>query len=45
MAKAAEAGRVLVSHDVTAMERHFREFAAKQTSPGIVLILDIYQKY
>ncbi len=38
LAKAAENGRVLVSHDVTTMALHFREFAAKQTSPGLVLI-------
>jgi hypothetical protein len=32
LAKAAEDGRVLVSHDVNTMEWHFREFTSKQTS-------------
>jgi hypothetical protein len=38
LAKAAEDGRVLVSHDVNTMERHFRDFTSKQTSPGLILI-------
>ena len=38
LAKAAEQGRVLVSHDVNTMERHFREFIATQTSPGLILV-------
>jgi hypothetical protein len=38
LAMAAEDGRVLVSHDVNTMERHFREFIRKQTSPGLILI-------
>jgi hypothetical protein len=38
LAKAAEDGRVLVSHDVTTMERHFRAFTSEQTSPGLILI-------
>ena len=38
LAKAAEDGRVLVSHDVNTMERHFREFIRNQTSPGLILI-------
>jgi hypothetical protein len=38
LAKAAEDGRVLVSHDVTTMEGHFREFTSRQTSPGLILI-------
>ena len=32
LAKAAADGRFLVSHDVTTMERHFREFTSTQTS-------------
>jgi len=35
---AAQQGRVLVSHDVTTMEAHFREFIQTRTSPGLVLI-------
>jgi hypothetical protein len=34
LAAAAKDGRVLVTHDVNTMERHFREFIRKQTSPG-----------
>jgi hypothetical protein len=35
---AAEYGRVVVSHDVTTMEAHFRDFVATHRSPGLVLI-------
>ena len=35
---AAEEGRVLVSHDVSTMERHFQDFIRDQKSPGIILI-------
>ena len=35
---AAEEGRVLVSHDVSTMERHFQDFIQDQNSPGIILI-------
>ena len=35
---AAEEGRVLVSHDVNTMERHFQDFIQQQKSPGIILI-------
>ena len=35
---AAQQGRVLVSHDVTTMEAHFRDFIPAQNSPGLVLI-------
>jgi hypothetical protein len=38
LVKAAEAGRVLVSHDVNTMELHFRSFTRGQTSPGLILI-------
>jgi hypothetical protein len=34
----AEEGRVLVSHDVNTMERHFRDFIQNQNSPGLILI-------
>jgi hypothetical protein len=34
----AEAGRILVSHDINTMERHFREFIQKRSSPGLILI-------
>ena len=35
---AAENGRVLVSGDVRTMSVHFRQFAAAQDSPGVLLI-------
>lgn len=35
---AAEAGRILVSHDVRTMPRFFKEFIRRQSSPGLVLI-------
>lgn len=35
---AAQDGRVLVSHDVNTMERHFREFIKEHASPGLILI-------
>jgi hypothetical protein len=38
LAFAAEHGRVLVSHDVNTMPRHFREFTSSRTSPGLILI-------
>ena len=38
LALTAEAGRILVSHDVNTMERHFREFIQKQSNPGLILI-------
>ena len=38
LANAAKDGRVLVSHDVNTMERHFRDFTSRQTSPGLILI-------
>jgi hypothetical protein len=38
LAIAAEDGRVLVSHDVTTMPDHFREYIRHNDSPGIVLV-------
>ena len=38
LAFAAESNRVLVSHDVNTMPRHFREFIGASTSPGLILI-------
>ena len=38
LAFAAENNRVLVSHDVNTMPRHFREFTGARTSPGLILI-------
>jgi predicted nuclease of predicted toxin-antitoxin system len=38
LALAAEEGRVLVSHDVNTMERHFHDFIQNQDSPGLILI-------
>ena len=38
LALAAETGRVLVSHDVNTMERHFQDFIQNQDSRGLILI-------
>ena len=38
LAAAAEAGRVLVSHDLKTMPRHFGEFVQSSQSPGVLLI-------
>lgn len=38
LAMAAEAGRVLVSHDQKTMPKHFAEFIAGETSPGLLII-------
>jgi hypothetical protein len=35
---AAQEGRVLVSHDVTTMQLHFKDFIATREGPGLVLI-------
>jgi hypothetical protein len=35
---AARLDRLLVSHDVNTMPGHFREFAKRKRSPGLVLI-------
>src|ERR1035441_7561919 len=37
LALAAEEGRVLVSHDVNTIERHFQDFIQKQTSPASLI--------
>ena len=34
---AAREGRILLSHDYRTMPAHFREFVAKQSSPGVFL--------
>jgi predicted nuclease of predicted toxin-antitoxin system len=38
LAVAADAGRILVSHDWTTMPVHFREFVRGRRSPGVFLI-------
>lgn len=38
LARAAAEGRVLVSHDRKTMPRHFSEFTARQTSPGLIIV-------
>ena len=38
LALAAGEGRVLVTHDHQTMPRHFAEFVALNTSPGVLLI-------
>jgi hypothetical protein len=38
LALAASLGRILVTHDVRTMPRHFGEFIARNECPGIVLI-------
>jgi hypothetical protein len=35
---AADEGRILVSHDLKTMPQHFRQFIARQASPGVILI-------
>lgn len=35
---AADEGRILVSHDLRTLPPHFRQFTARQTSPGVILI-------
>jgi hypothetical protein len=35
---AAREGRVLVTHDHKTMPRHFGDFIAKQTSPGLLIV-------
>jgi hypothetical protein len=37
----AQEGRVVVSHDVNTMERHFRDFILQSKSPGLILIPQI----
>jgi len=38
LAVAASLGRILVTHDVRTMPRHFREFVTSNESPGVILI-------
>jgi hypothetical protein len=38
LAIAARDGRILVSHDFATMPHHFRDFVARQTSPGVFLV-------
>ncbi len=35
---AAEQNRILVSHDLKTVPQHFRQFIARQASPGVILI-------
>jgi predicted nuclease of predicted toxin-antitoxin system len=38
LAIAAQEGRVLVTHDQKTMPRHFAEFIATETSPGLLVV-------
>jgi len=38
LAKAAEQGRVLVTHDRKTMPKHFAEFIATRESPGVIIV-------
>jgi Domain of unknown function (DUF5615) len=38
----AQEGRVLVSHDKRTMPRYFAEFAATQTSSGVIIVLQSF---
>jgi hypothetical protein len=38
LATAAREGRILVSHDCRTMPRHFANFIAAGTSPGVLLV-------
>jgi hypothetical protein len=38
LAVAGSLGRILVTHDVRTMPRHFGEFIAQSESPGLILI-------
>ena len=38
LARAANDGRVLVTHDRKTMPRHFSEFISRETSPGLIVI-------
>jgi len=35
---ATDEGRILVSQDIRTMPWHFRQFIARQTSPGVILV-------
>jgi hypothetical protein len=39
LAYASEAGRILVSHDHRTMPKHFAELLNRETSPGVIIIL------
>ena len=43
LAASAEAGRVLVSHDLKTMPRHFGEFVQSSQSPGVLLIPNAFR--
>jgi hypothetical protein len=36
--RTAREGRVLVTHDLKTMPRHFSEFIAKESSPGLLVV-------
>jgi hypothetical protein len=38
LARAADEGRVLVTHDHRTMPRHFSAFISKQTSAGLIIV-------
>jgi hypothetical protein len=38
LGRAAKEGRVVVTHDRKTMPRHFSEFIAKQSSPGLLVV-------
>lgn len=38
LTRAADEGRMLVSHDVNTMPRHFTAFIKSRISPGVILI-------
>ena len=38
LARAADAGRLLVTHDQKTMPTHFGEFIAQRTSPGVIIV-------
>jgi hypothetical protein len=38
LARAARDGRILVTHDVRTMPRHFAEFVQGNASPGVIIV-------
>lgn len=38
LARAAQEGRLLVTHDQRTMPRHFAEFITRQSSPGVLVV-------
>ena len=38
LALSAEQGRILVTHDRKTMPRHFEQFTAARTSPGLIVV-------